>query len=136
MTGEKNIKEAVKDALAESPDINDIKTKLSQNIIANKILSYDNSAGTSTVDYTVFDTPLAIDFNGKITIQILMNQSTTVQVDLNGNKGYLNAGDALNSNSWYEFDLEVANGDSLNVIIQVPAGANLSGILRIFKRER
>ena len=119
-----------------------LSTKLSQSLLTESSLSYDNSAGTTTANYTVFASDIAINFNGKITLQIIMNLSTTIQLKVTpagqttAYTGYINEGNALQANSWYEFDFEVNNGDSINVIIQVPAGAILDGYLRIFKRER
>jgi len=128
--------------LATEATLDSINTKLAQSLLAESALSYDNSAGTTTADYTVFSSDISIDFNGSIVIQIIMDQSTTVQVKVTpagqttAYTGYLNAGSSLSANSWYEFEMNVNNGDALNIIIQVPAGAVLSGYLRIFKRER
>jgi len=127
--GELNIEEAVKNALAQS-------------LLASQALSYDNSAGTTTADYTVFDEDIAIDFNGEITIQILLNLSTNVQLKLTpagtttAYEGDINGGSALNANTWEEFVFNVSKGDAINFVISVPAGDTLSGLLRIFKRER
>ena len=116
--------------------------QLAQSLLAETSLSYDNSAGTTTANYTVFTTDLSIDFNGKVVLQIIMDQTTTAQLKVTpagqttAYTGYINEGNNLQSNSWYEFEFEVNNGDTLNVVIQVPAGAVLSGYLRIFKRER
>jgi len=115
--------------------------QLAQSLLTESALSYDNSAGTATADYTVFSTDVSVNFNGKIVIQIIMDQTTTAQLKVTpagqttAYTGYINEGN-LQANSWYEFEFEVNNGDALNVVIQVPAGAVLSGYLRIFKRER
>ena len=124
--GELNIEEAVKNALAQS-------------LLASQALSYNNT-GTTTADYTVFDEDIAIDFNGTITIQILLSVATTAQVKLATGgaeyTGYVNSGNSLAANSWYEFDMNVNAGDSINFIVQVPAGDTLTGLLRVFRRER
>ena len=120
----------------------EVKNKLQQALLTESALSYDNSSGTDTVDYTVFTSDITIDFNGVITIQIIMNQSTTAQIKLTpagqttSYTGYINDGSNINANSWYKFDMNVSNGDSINLVIQVPAGVTLNGYLRIFKRER
>ena len=126
--GEQNIEEAVQDVLAQS-------------CILTQALSFSNT-GTATADYTVLESPLSIDFNGTITIQILLSVATTAQVKLTPSgstdtyTGYLNGGSDLAANSWYEFEFNVNNGDSLNFVIQVPAGDSLTGLLRLFKRTR
>lgn len=127
--------------LAKDATLQDVKNELAQNILANQVLSYSNT-GTATANYTVLSTDLSIDFNGTITIQILLNISTTVQLKLTpagstvSHTGDLNGGSALVANAWYEFEFNVDSGDSINFIIQVPAGSTLSGLLRVFKRER
>lgn len=142
-----SINSAVNDILGSdgktlSDIYNEVSTKLKQSLLVDQALSYDNSTGTSTADYTVFSTDVSVDFNGTIVIQIIINQATTVQVKLtpsgqtNAYVGYLNDGSSLTLNSWYEFEMNVNSGDAINIIIQVPAGAVLSGYLRIFKRER
>jgi len=122
--------------------ISPLLRQLAQSLLTESALSYDNSAGTATADYTVFPTDVSVNFNGKIVIQIIMNQTTTAQLKVTpagqttAYTGYINEGNNLQANSWYEFEFEVNNWDALNVVIQVPAGAVLSGYLRIFKRER
>ena len=122
--------------------LSNLELKLSQALLTESALSYDNSAGTTTANYTVFATDVSINFNGKIVIQIIIDQTTTAQLKVTpagqttAYTGYINEGNNLQANSWYEFEFEVNNGDAINVVIQVPAGAVLSGYLRIFKRER
>ena len=127
--------------LAKDATLQDVKNELSQNILVNQALSYSNT-GTATANYTVLSTDLSIDFNGTITIQILLNISTTAQLKLTPSgstvsyTGDLNGGSALAANTWYEFEFNVDSGDVINFIIQVPAGNSLTGLLRVFKRER
>lgn len=119
--GEKNVEEA-------------IFTVISPSLLTTKKLNYTNS-GTTTSDYPVFDEDIEVKFNGKITLQISMSVSTTVQVKINDSVSYLNSGKALSANSLYEYDITVSEGDTLNVIIQVPAGDTLTGLLRLFRRN-
>lgn len=127
--------------LAKDATLSETNTHLSQSLITSQALSFANT-GTATANYTVFSSNLAIDFNGEITIQILLNLSTNVQLKLTPSgstvsyTGDLNGGSALTANAWYEFVFNVDNGDSINFVIPVPAGDTLSGLLRIFKRER
>ena len=122
--------------------IENIKLALSPSVNEPIELSYDNSGGSDVADYTVLDDDINVDFNGILLIQIMLNQTTTAQVKLTpaGSSeeytGYLNSGNNLNANAWYEFGINVGFGDKVNFVIQVPAGAVLSGVLRVFKRER
>ncbi len=127
--------------LAKDATLQDVKSELAQSCILTQALSYSNT-GTTTANYTVLSSPLSIDFNGAVTIQILLNVSTTVQLELTPSgstttyTGDLNDGSALTANAWYEFEFNVNNGDSINFVIPVPAGDSLTGLLRVFKRER
>jgi len=121
--------------------VSSINDKLAQSLLASQALSYDNT-GTATANYTVLASDLNIDFNGTIVIQIILNLSTTAQVKLTPSgstvsyTAYVNDGNSLYANSIYEFEMNVDNGDAINFVIQVPAGDTLSGLLRVFKRER
>lgn len=106
--------------------------------IISTALSYSNT-GTATKDYEVLASDLEIEEKSKLTIQIILNTSTTVQLKLTPagettpQTGYINVGSALNADAWYEFEFTVHNGDLINFVIQVPAGATLSGFLRVLK---
>lgn len=127
--------------LSKDATLQDVKSELAQSCILTQALSFSNT-GTATADYTVLSSDLSLDFNGTITMQILLNLATTVQLKLTPSgsttsyTGYLNDGGSLTANAWYEFEFNVNNGDSLNFVIQVPAGDSLTGLLRLFKRER
>ncbi len=101
-------------------------------------LSFSNT-GTATTDYTVLASDAEIKEKGKLIIQIILNTSTTVQLKLTpagettAQTGYVNGGTALSADAWYEFEINVNNGDLINFVIQVPAGTTLSGFLRVFK---
>ena len=127
--------------IAKDATLQSVKAALSQANLINQKLSYSNT-GTTTATYTALASDLAIDFDGTITIQILINIATTVQLKLTpagGTVSYtgdLNGGSALVANAWYEFEFNVMSGDAINFEIPVPAGDTLSGLLRVFKRER
>ncbi len=155
--GEQNIEEAVQNTLESGQGkiivvdengnivsdvkLSEIAKELAQSCILTQALSFSNT-GTATADYTVLSSDLSLDFNGTITIQILLSVATTAQVKLTPSgstdtyTGYLNGGSDLAANSWYEFEFNVNNGDSVNFVIQVPAGDSLTGLLRLFKRTR
>jgi len=128
--------------LATETTLSSINDKLTQFKITEQELSYDNSTGTATANYTVFTNDISIDFNGVIVIQIAINTATTVQLKLTPSGSttshtyYINSASSLTANSWYEFEFNVSNGDAINFVIQVPASATLSGYLRIFGRKR
>lgn len=127
--------------LAKDATLQSVKNSLSQANLVTQKLSYSNT-GTTTATYTVLASDLAIDFDGTITIQILSSIATTVQLKLTpagsttSYTGDLNGGSALVANAWYEFEFNVMSGDAINFEIPVPAGDTLSGLLRVFKRER
>lgn len=126
--------------LAKDATLQDVKSELAQSPLATVDLNFDNSTGTAAKDFSTSD--ISIDFNGTITIQIAISVSTTVQLKLTPSGStssyteYLNDGSALTANAWYEFEFNVNNGDTISFVFSVPAGDTLTGLLRVFKRER
>ena len=125
--------------LAKDTTLQDVKTELAQTPIATINLDFSNT-GTVAKDYPT--SSISIDFNGTITIQLAISISTTAQLSLTPAGSttsytfYLNDGNALTADAWYEFEFNVANGDVITFVFSVPAGSSLTGLLRVFKRER
>ena len=98
-----------------------------------------SNAGTSAAWYPVFSTAISLPDDADYTILIALDTATTVKLDITyGTNTYsylLNGGNALSADAWYAFIVPAAYNDKLNIEINVPAGASVSGIVRIFKRR-
>jgi len=117
-----------------------VAQRLTAELLAETAFSYDNSAGTSAVEAAVFSTaPTAPDY-GVATIQFYVDSSVTVKVGITRGgaerKAFLNGGSAVNANAWYEFSMSLAAKDTIQIYVDVPAGATVNGYFAILFRRR
>ena len=109
-------------------------------LIADTLVSLDNSAGTAAAAMQVFASDVSVPTAGAISMQIAMDTSTTVKLRIarGGNtlEYYVNSGNALAANAWHEFEFSALANDAVNVVVDVPAGAVINAYVAIILRRR
>ena len=58
---------------------------------------------------------IRVDVPGRVRIIVLPTQSQALQLNINGNVGYLNQGNVLNAGNWYEFEYISAGKDIISI---------------------
>ena len=117
-----------------------ILDKLTATLLAEALTALDNSAGTTAAALDIFASNVNVTDPGVLSLQLALDTATTVKLRIvrgaNTLEYYVNGGNNLNANAWYEFDISVLSGDAVNVIVDVPAGAVVNAYVALVLRKR
>jgi len=103
-------------------------------ILAETKLNYTNNS-TSEETYTVFNNDIVIKQNGTVIIQIWADNDVVIKAKLNDETINLNEGVPISADGLYEFSISVIEGDTLNILIPVPANTSIKGRLKLILRR-
>ena len=126
--------------LARDSTVSEILQRLNVDILASQTVTLDNSTSSTTATMPVFANDVQIPSAGIATIQMYLDHSVTVKLRIvrGGStlEAYINGGNSLAANSWYEFAVTLLGGDAVNILVDVPAGTVVNGYAAILLRRR
>jgi len=81
--------------------------------------------GSVTANASIFSSALSISQASKVKIIVLASASGTLSLEVTSGTttvtGSINSGNALNANSWYEFEIDLPSGVTINLEYSVSA---------------
>ena len=112
-------------AILENNQVTVTNTPLSVVKQANASLLGSVVNGSVTANASIFSSALSISQASKVKIIVLASASGTLSLEVTSGTttvtGSLNSGNALNANSWYEFEIHLPSGVSINLEYSVSA---------------
>jgi len=103
-------------------------------ILAETKLNYTNDSRLEKT-YIAFNNDIVIKQSGTVIIQIWVDNDVVIKAKLNDEIINLNEGVPISANSLYEFSISVIEGDTLNILIPVPANTSIKGMLKLILRR-
>jgi len=108
--------------------------------IAETLQTLDNSGGSTTAAIDVFESDIVVPDTGELAVQLALSENAKARLRIvrGGTtlEYYLNSGNALAANSWYEFVVTVLKDDAVNIVVEVPAGSTINAYAALILRRR
>ena len=126
--------------LAKEATLSSIESRLTPAKIAETLQTLDNSGGSSTAAMDVFGSDIVVPDTGELAVQLALSADAKARLRIvrGGTtlEYYLNSGNALAANSWYEFVVTVLKDDAVNIVVEVPAGSTINAYAALILRRR
>lgn len=124
---------------ASESTLSKVVDSLKPTLLAENLVTLDNSNGTTTVLRDVFASNVNVTADGELAVQIALDTATKAKLRIvRGTtlEYYVNEGNSLQAGAWYEFRFSAKSGDAVNVVIEVPPGAVVNAYVALFLRKR